>query len=188
MRACFCLHPRTLLRWLLGLSLLGGGLPCAAWAACASTPAAAVAGNVSGRSVQLSAKGDDAGFRVQSERWDPVLREHWALVVSCAHPDWPAVEFLSPVFAKSNLGLMQPGQTEGRGLFPSLPVVRAGDVVQLWSMQGDLRIEVAAMAEQSGGMGKIIRVRLMQRETLGPQIQEQFDAVVRGPRDVEMER
>ena len=185
MRACFRLHPRTLLGWLMGLSLLGAGLPSLAWAACASTPAAAV-GNVSGKSVQPSTTSDGVGFRVQSERWDPVLREQWALVVNCAHPDWPAIEFPSPALSKRSAGLIQTERPEAQGLFSSLPVVRAGDVVQLWGIQGDLHIEVAAMAEQSGGMGKTIRVRLMQRETLGPQIQEQFDAVVRGPHDVEM--
>jgi|GEM_PF-1507752 len=188
MRTLFCLYRRTLLCRLIGLSLLGCGLPSAVWAACTSTPAAALTGSVLGKNVRSSTMSDGGGFRVRSERWDPVLRERWTLVVNCAHPDWPAIEFPSPALPRRNSDLIQPERPEPRGLFSSLPVVRAGDVVQLWGTQGDLRIEVAAMAEQSGGMGKTIRVRLMQRETLGPQIQEQFDAVVHGPHDVEMER
>ena len=48
------------------------------------------------------------------------------------------------------------------------PVVRAGDVVRLWSREEDVRIEVAAMAEESGGLGKTVRVRLMPRNNAGP--------------------
>jgi hypothetical protein len=69
-----------------------------------------------------------------------------------------------------------------------LPVVRAGDVVRLWSREDAVRIELAAMAEENGGLGKTVRVRLMPRNTLGQQPEEQLLGVVRGPHDVEMQR
>jgi hypothetical protein len=116
-------------------------------------------------------------------RWDSVLGETWVQVVSCDHPEWPPVEL-----AVRGRRMETTESVSGDELFPQLPVVRAGDAVELWSMQDDIRIEVAAIAEQSGALGKTVRVRLMHRETLGSQIEEQFMAVVRGPHDVEMLR
>ena len=45
------------------------------------------------------------------------------------------------------------------------PVVRAGDIVRLWRQESSLRIEVAGVSEESGGLGKTIRVRLLRRNT-----------------------
>ncbi len=67
------------------------------------------------------------------------------------------------------------------------PIVRAGDTVELWSRQGNLRMEMAAVAEQNGGIGEIVKVRLRPRQTLGAQSEKEFLAIVRGPRDVEMQ-
>jgi len=128
---------------------------------------------------------DKAGFRVISMHWDAVLRRRWALVGVCDHPDWPAM-----VMPMSDLE-SEPHTTQSQEVHQEAlraePVVRAGDAVQLWSRQGDLRIEAAAIAEQSGGLGQVVRVRLMQRKTLGQQVEEEFSGIVRGPRDVEMQ-
>ena len=129
------------------------------------------------------------GFRVTSTRWDPILHQRWAQVASCEHPEWPTVELpagvslqIAPVANKSAAA------RSADSLLPLLPVVHAGDIVQLWSQEDVLRIEVAAIAEQSGALGQPVRVRLMQRATLGQQTEEQFNGVVRGPHDVEMQR
>jgi hypothetical protein len=186
MRGSCWMHRRALLWWVLGLSLPGAVATSVVWAACANTPAAAAAG-LKGANTLFALK-QDGGFRVQSLRWDPVLRQRWALVVSCAHPEWPATEVLSQISDGDILPSGKTAQGKADSLVPLLPAVRAGDEVQLWSQEGDLRIEVAAMAEQNGDLGKTVRVRLMRRETLGPQVQEQFYGVVRGPHDVEMQR
>lgn len=150
-----------------------------AHAACAVTRAEAAAG--------LHATVDQGGFHVTSTRWDPILHQRWAQVASCDHPEWPTVEFPASVslqIAPSR----QSEQGSADSLLPLLPVVHAGDIVQLWSQEDVLRIEVAAIAEQSGALGKPVRVRLMQRGTLGQQTEEQFIGVVRGPHDVEMQQ
>jgi hypothetical protein len=172
----------VVLWWIAGWSLLGVGLANVALAACARTPAAAAA--LMGKSAEASVAGDGGGFRVTSMRWDPLLRRRWALVASCGHPEWPAVEV--PVSSlDTSVGL---GREQLQSLLPQLPVVRAGDVVQLWSREEGLRIEVGAVAEESGALGKTVRVRLMRRSTLGQQAEGQFLGVVRGPHDVEMQR
>ena len=73
------------------------------------------------------------------------------------------------------------------GGFRTAPVVRAGDVVRLWRHEGVLRIEVAAVSEESGGLGKTIRVRLLRRNTDDQSIAKLFSGVIRGPLDVEMQ-
>jgi hypothetical protein len=123
------------------------------------------------------------GFHVISTRWDPVLRTHWALIASCGHSEWPAVEV--PV---RGLQVASSDSEQTPPFLRAAPVVRAGDSVQLWSVQGNLRIEVAAIAEQSGAVGQTMRVRLMQRKTLDQQTDKEFLAVVRGPGNVEMQR
>jgi hypothetical protein len=68
-----------------------------------------------------------------------------------------------------------------------IPVVRAGDIVRLWKQEDLLRIEVAGIAEESGGLGKTIRVRLLHRSADDQGNQERFSGIVRGPSDVEMQ-
>lgn len=155
-----------------------------AQASCARTPAEA-AGLAADGATRPAA--DDGGFRVESMRWDPVLRQRWALIASCAHPEWPAVEM--PVRGPQ-VAVSAARRTTSfhEALLPAAPVVRAGDAVQLWIRQGNLRIEAAAIAEQSAEMGQTVRVRLMQRKTLGQQKEEEFSAVVRGAHDVEIEQ
>jgi hypothetical protein len=180
-----CRWDRRALCWIAGLSLSGVAVTNVAQAVCASTPAAA-AGSI-GRSAPVSMAGEGGGFRVTSMRWDPVLRQRWALVASCAHPEWPAVELparMLPLDATSP----RRAERDAESFAPLLPVVRAGDIVQLWSQEDNLRIEVAAVAEESGGLGKKVRVRLMRRSNLGQQAEAQLSGVVRGPRDVEMQR
>lgn len=176
-RLCF----RVALCWIAGWSLPATGLANVALAACAPTPAEAV--DSIGKSVETFVPG--AGFRVASMRWDPLLRRRWALVASCGHPEWPAVEV---PLSSLDTPAAREVQVRVEGFLPLLPVVRAGDVVQLWSQEEGVRIEVGAVAEESGALGKSVRVRLIRRSTLGQQVEEQFLGVVRGPHDVEMQR
>lgn len=158
-----------------------------AHASCARTPADAARAVENGEAVSA---GLDDGFRVESIRWDPVLRRQWALIVSCVHPEWPAVELPVSGISTAANGPQPMTEVRAAALLPMtvVPMVRAGDAVELWIRQGDLRIEAAAIAEQSGGVGQSVRVRLMQRKTLGQQIEREFSGVIRGPREVEMQQ
>jgi flagella basal body P-ring formation protein FlgA len=67
------------------------------------------------------------------------------------------------------------------------PVVHVGDLVRLWKQESLLRIEVAGVSEESGSVGKTIRVRLLRSNMDGQTTTEQFSGVVRGPSDVEIQ-
>ena len=160
-----------------------GSMPVA-WAEsnCASTPGAAVQSS-DGEALRSPAA-QDKGYRVTSIRWDPVLNQRWATIARCDHPEWPSFSLRA---GETNIASRLPGIEIQEEHAPSAPVVRAGDIVHLWRQENMLRIEVMGVAEESGRLGKIIRVRLLRRDTSEPSIEEQFTGIVRGPADVEMQ-
>jgi len=152
-------------------------------AECYSTPRTALDAFAGNSSFSPTLKND--GYRVTRIESDRVLGRRWAMIARCDHPEWP-------VFALPTTGaslLASPEETERlvtTGL-RTAPVVRAGDVVRLWRRESFLRIEVAGVSEESGGLGKTIRVRLLHRSTDDQSIPEQFSGVIRGPANVEMQ-
>jgi hypothetical protein len=65
-------------------------------------------------------------------------------------------------------------------------VVHAGDNVRLWKQESVLRFEVSGVAEETGGLGAIIRVRLAHKNNDGQSIPEEFSGVIRAQSDVEI--
>jgi hypothetical protein len=150
-------------------------------AVCAVTPAAAIE---SSGTVSLSMPMGES-YRVTSIHWDPVLRQSWATIARCDHPEWP--KFTLRAGERNAVFTRLAAQVRDERL-PTLPVVRAGDIVRLWRQEDLLRIEVTGVAEESGSVGKTIRVRLLRRKMDGQSEEKQFTGIVRGPSDVEMLR
>lgn len=172
---------RSFLCWIAVLALLGTGLIASAATGCAGTRTAAIRLAVAGSLV--SPRPETGGYRVTAIRWDPVLRQNWATIVTCGHPEWPGVSLRVAEANTASRGSsvqVQDRQTA------AVPMVRAGDVVQLWRQEDLLRIEVGGVAEQSGGLGETIQVRLLRRNGSNQSTEEQFSGVVRGRADVEM--
>lgn len=130
---------------------------------------------------QSSAMPNDKGYRVASVRWDSVMQQSWATVVSCEHPEWPGISLRTSEADHTSSGLSAQVREE------HIPLVRAGDVVELWRQEDLLRIEVSGVAEQSGSMGETIRVRLLRRQGSNQSSEEQFSGIVRGHADVEIQ-
>ena len=159
------------------LGLSGAASTAFATAVCVRTPAAAI--RSAGAAALPASEGK--GYRVSGVRWDPVLQQSWATIVSCEHPEWPGVSL--PVQEKNHASSGSAAAVrEDRS-----PLVRAGDIVELWRQEDLLRIEVSGVAEQNGGLGQSIRVRLLRRNGSGQSAEEQFSGTVRGPADVEMQ-
>jgi Chaperone for flagella basal body P-ring formation len=150
-----------------------------ALAACYTTPLMAIAAASVTSSSSISEK---RGYRVERIQSDPVLRQTWAMVLRCDHPEWPAVAV--PLRDST----LPPGarlQESAKNITQSV-VIRAGEIVRVWRQETSLRIEVAGISEGNGGLGDLIKVRLMRRNTDDQSIDEQFSGIVRGPSDVEM--
>jgi hypothetical protein len=163
-------------------TLQGISMASSSRAACYSTPRKAI--DALGNSSYSSAL-KDGGYRVTRIESDQVLGLRWAMIARCAHPEWPLVALLA-----NGVGSVALTQETERSLSNGLsttPVVRAGDIVRLWRQETFLRIEVAGVSEESGGLGKTIRVRLWHRNTDDQSIPEHFLGVIRGPLDVEMQ-
>ena len=147
-------------------------------AECYSTPQAAVDEAGSSHSLMLETAG--GGYRVVRVESDPLLRRSWAMVASCAHPDWSML--LLPVSVAQPLKL-----TKARQAGPELPiVVHAGDPVRLWRREALLQVQTAGICKQNGRLGEIVRVRLFQRHNDNLTPPEELTGVVQGPSDVEM--
>jgi hypothetical protein len=168
--------------WSSTLSISAAASAGFAQAACYSTPRAATDAIRPGAA--LSPVSEGAGYRVTGIQSDPVLGRRWAIVSSCDHTGWPvsAVQI-------SGSDPAAPSQTTRIPVISvrSIPVVHAGDIVRLWKQEDLLRIEVAGVSEETGGLGKIIRVRLLRRNADDQAFQERFSGIVRGPSDVEMQ-
>jgi hypothetical protein len=123
---------------------------------------------------------DGEAYRVAATRWDPVLNQHWVVISSCDHPDHPAISISLKATRQAT------SSQQGRETAPSQSsVIHAGDLVQLWSQEQNLRLEIAGRAEQNGAVGSRIRVRLLHSGFDTGQEQTMV-GIVRGPRNVEI--
>jgi hypothetical protein len=161
------------------------GVFVASWAqvACYDTPRIAIAALEQNSSVSLASV--SSGYRVTRLQSDPVLGQRWATLVSCGHPERPALALRAS--GASSLRASQevePSLSEG---VKTAPLIRAGDIVRLWRQENLLRIEVVGVSEESGSLGKTIRVRLLRRNTDDQSMPEQLFGVVRGPSNVEIQ-
>jgi hypothetical protein len=182
MRNVRCSGPRCIALFSL-FTLQGMCMTGLLRAACYSTPRRAIDALVGGFSFSPAVNND--GYQVTRIELDAVLGRRWAMISHCDHPEWPV--FALPVNGAISLASPQEMERSATGRFRTAPVVRAGDIVRLWSQEGVLRIEVAGVSEESGGLGKTIRVRLLRRNTDDQSIRKQFSGVIRGPLDVEMQ-
>ncbi|MBB5338501.1 hypothetical protein HDF13_000834 [Edaphobacter lichenicola] len=161
------------------LLLHGTWLTSTALAVCYKTPTDAIAVDVTSSSYSILESG---GYRVARIQSDPVLRQSWATIIHCGHPGWPAVALPLPDSIPP-IRLREQGSVNN---IPSSVLIRAGEIVRLWRQESFLRIEVAGISEGNGGLGDLIKVRLLRRGTDDQTIAEQFSGIVRGPSDVEM--
>jgi hypothetical protein len=164
------------------LSVSGIATTGSARTACYSTPSAAIdsvnQGSLSSPVLQTG------GYRVTGVQSDPVLGRNWAIVTSCNHTEWPVLAVQT-----SGSDLVTTSRTNQVRVtsVTSIPVVHAGDIVRLWKEEDFLRIEVSGVSEESGGLGKTIRVRLLRQNGVDQGVPEWFSGIVRGPLDVEMQ-
>lgn len=151
-------------------------------AVCYATPRAAFDAVVT--SSLFSPALENSGYRVTRIQSDPVLGLKWAMIISCGHPEWPAFTLRANRATSITLQRRDGSLTES---VKTAPVVHAGDIVRLWRQESLVRIEIAGVSEESGGLGSTIRVRLLRGNTDDQSIPEQFSGVVRGPLNVEIQ-
>ena len=125
------------------------------------------------------------GYRITGVRWDPVLRQRWVLAVRCDHPERPArATHLDR--SHPDAVLVRKNEEEiTEAPVTALLLVHAGETVQLWRQEDNLRITVAGVSEESAGLGKTVRVHLL-RTNADERPERQLFGIVRGPGTVEL--
>ncbi len=167
------------------LSILSTSVFLSARAAGYNTPAAAASSMKPGSS--LSPTADGSGYQVTSTESDPLSGQRWAMITSCDHPERPAFSLLADGSDSAGHPLLREPQAV-TSKAQVTPVVHAGETVRLWRQEAVLRIELAAVAEENGSLGKLIRVRLLRRNTDDQSTQTECADIVRGRLDVEMQQ
>jgi hypothetical protein len=107
--------------------------------------------------------------------WDPILHQQWLTTTDCNHPERPAQARLTTTSTPLPLSITQPNKPL---------VVRAGDRISLWSVESNTRMELSAIAEESGALGASIRVRL--QSAASNESSPELRGIVRGPANVEL--
>jgi hypothetical protein len=169
---------------LIWISMLSMGGLLSAQTACFNTPAAAAYSIKPDSSLSPTTEG--GGYRVTSIESDPISGHKWAMISSCDHPERPAFSLQAEASDSAEHFRSREPQTV-TGSAHVIPIVHVGDTVRLWRQEAVLRIELAAVAEENGSLGKLIRVRLLRRNTDNQPTQTEFAGIVRGRLDVEME-
>ena len=164
-------------------TLQGMSIGSSSRAACYSTPRTAL--NALAANSSFSPTLNNDGYRVTRIESDQMLGQRWAMIAHCGHSEWPV--FALPANGANLLISPQEAKRSANETLRGAFLVRAGDIVRLWRQESLLRIEVAGVSEESGGLGKTIRVRLLHRSTDDQSIPEQFSGVIRGPANVEMQ-
>jgi len=152
-------------------------------AACYNTPRAAV--DALERNYPVSSTLEKSGYRVTKIQSDIVLGQKWAMIANCGHPEWSASAL--PVKGLGSLRETQRPETLLSDSVRTSALVHAGDIVQLWRQGSFTRIEVAGVSEERGGLGKVIRVRLLRSNTDDQSTSAQFSGIVRGSSSVEIQ-
>jgi Chaperone for flagella basal body P-ring formation len=183
MNTSLCSQPRCLATtFLVFLRLLSA--PGFAQAVCYDTPHSAI--DAVGTNSLIPSTSNNSGYKVLKIQSDSVLRQRWAIVSDCSHPEWP--ELALRVTGKSEIDLPQETATFSVKNIKTAPIVHAGDVVQLWRQEPFLRIEILGVSEETADLGKTIRVRLLHKDSNDQSAPEHLSGVVRGPFSVEIQR
>ncbi|HEX4652174.1 MAG TPA: flagella basal body P-ring formation protein FlgA [Granulicella sp.] len=126
------------------------------------------------------------GWVLREVHWDPILRHAWEVFADPAHPERPTVAVLADG-AQQELA-RGAAEERSRAIAAAVPVVRIGDRVMLWSTEKNLRLQLAAVAEENGALGDHIRLRIPGAAwDNGANSQQSVRGVVRSATDVEME-
>ncbi len=124
-----------------------------------------------------------------TDRWDPILRQHWIAVADCNHPERPPLSRLTgSASMKTDLVPVSENHLLNSPTVSRQPtLVHAGENVRVLRREDTLLIEISGVAEQNAGLGKPVRVRLSKVGVDVEQAQKEIVAVVSGPAAVEMQ-
>jgi hypothetical protein len=133
----------------------------------------------------IAVQSDLSAYRVSSIQSDPVLGKRWAMLISCEHSEWPVIAL--PIDNSGTFHWPQCPQRLPSPDAPPKPTVHIGEAIRAWKHENLLRIEVAGVAEEDGGLGQKIRVRILRPAYSNSSPPEHLSGTVRGFGNVEIQ-
>ena len=147
-----------------------------AWCfAICSSPAISLAAELGGASTiqahtrlvplaAMMARAQLRGMRLREVRWDPVLKQNWAVLEDVEHPEYPLwAERVDTIGPQGSAGGASGGSQPSPGVAPARPsvaIIHYGDRVRLWRNEQNVRIEMSAIAEGSAAAGDEVKLRI----------------------------
>jgi hypothetical protein len=102
------------------------------------------------------------GYRLETLRRDALAGTVWAIVKSCGHPERPGVMVLASV-GSGIAGSFAAGMARSsEATVAKALVMLAGTKVRLVQTSDNIRVEMGGVAQSSGAIGDVVRVRLME--------------------------
>ena len=175
------------LAWIAAAACAAGASPDSLMSqTCAPTPAQAI--RVGSSSLPIEAT-TSIGYRVTAFRWDPLLQQRWAIVATCGHPERPAIAVRIPD-RSDRVQMLRTERNPAIAHAPEtpLPDVHAGDPVRVWRKEATFQIEISGIAQENAAIGRRILVRVLSSNFADGGQTQTLSGVVRGLRDVEIER
>jgi hypothetical protein len=124
---------------------------------------------------------EGGGYRLEFVRHDVFSGRSWAMVRSCAHPEWPPVA-IGAEFQRRAVVAVVNGTTP-----KSVPwAVTGGGTVKVIDVDPMARIEMSGVAQANGAVGDWIWVRLLGPTSAG--VVRMVQGIVRGKEWVEVNR
>ena len=143
------------MRGLVATVFAGMAVGCMAQSTCYRTAAAAVAAAATAADL---GREDATGFRVEGVRHDAFSQARWALVRSCAHPEWPGQMIR---VADAGRGLERTAEPAAARVVVAPILVLAGTRVRVVKLEASVRMELMGVAQANGREGEQLSVRLL---------------------------
>jgi hypothetical protein len=135
----------------------------------------------------VSQRAELRGYKLREVRWDPVLRQRWAVLESVGHPERPYLAELTEVSPTELAAELARSAAAGAPFRkPAEIVVHNGDRVTLWRAEENVRIQMAAVVQSNAGLGERVQLRVTGAGSNGDQ-GWLVNGIVRGAGSVEME-
>ena len=135
---------------------------------------------------QVAGRSDISAYCESSIESDPVLGKRWARLIRYEHSEWPVIAL--PIDNSGTFHWPQCPRLVSSPDARSKPIVRIGEAIRAWKHETLLDIEVTGVAEEDGGLGQKIRVRVPRPTWYGTASPtEHLSGKVRGPGNVEIQ-
>jgi hypothetical protein len=116
-------------------------------------------------------------------QFDPLLSKRWAILATLGRADRPLISVPMEDLKVDSWPECSRQPSEPTA---SPVLVHSGDPIRIWKHESLLNIDLAGVAEESGGLGQRIRIRIEPTPIGSDTLLSHLSGTVRGPANVEI--